>query len=375
MLKRLNSELLIAVWLAMTIPVMAQEQEMIVTLSDVSTRVFTTWQEVRLVYTLHWLDGFEPQLDLAKLENMSFGSLEPDPTKKKNMEITNQRRHGKENYVDLVYSFRHIGEKKGDIIIPEQVFHYIKLQEGKSRDGQAVLQVKAPGILLDYRSVLTKDADDIMDRIDFGSFQRISFLWKIGAVCGFLLTFSAALLLIFKSPFRLKVGADGSTALGNNAGVIKDQPPLPEDALDSFIVELEKIQLDVAKDVEKFNYSEARSRIFNGLYGLLIIFIPGSLKSDSVAALSSRILNIKDGRQKKLLVGLVKWLKHWESVLYGESKDYNFSYELGYVKKIAENLRQKNIFWFNVATRRRFYKNSLTSLFNRIKSAIRWRKR
>src|SRR3989338_772061 len=107
MRKRQIFMLLIAIWLAIIIPAMGQEEmPVIVDPPRVSMTVFTNWQEIKLTYTIRWLDGYELLYEMSEPENMSFGEFELDPIKGHELERQNRRRYKKENYEDLVYYLR-----------------------------------------------------------------------------------------------------------------------------------------------------------------------------------------------------------------------------------------------------------------------------
>ncbi len=165
----------------------------------ISRTAFTNWENIELTYIVRYMKGYEPLLDDMKPRNMVFGPLELDPEFADNIDVRNKRSSGNESYFDVVYHLRYIKEKKEELEIPGQKFSYIELQAGKERTELPAKHFETQKFLLAYRTVLTRDADDIKDPIDFGSFSGPALRWKVasGVVLFFGLIFS---LLIFRKP-------------------------------------------------------------------------------------------------------------------------------------------------------------------------------
>ncbi len=165
----------------------------------ISKTVFTNWQNIELTYIVRYMKGYEPLLDDMKPRNMFFGPLELDPEFADNLDIRNKRSSGGESYFDVVYHLRYIKEKKEELEIPGQKFSYIQLQAGKEITELSAEHFETQKFLLAYKTVLTSNADDIKDPIDFGSFSGPAWRWKVasGGVLVFGLIFS---LLIFRKP-------------------------------------------------------------------------------------------------------------------------------------------------------------------------------
>ncbi len=104
---KLKLLLLLAIVLALNaVPLRAQnenpERPFIVDPPKVSATEFTNWTKVKITFTVRYLDGYEPEMDLADPHQMSFG-LELDPQDGQKLIVENVRKLRKENYKD----FRH----------------------------------------------------------------------------------------------------------------------------------------------------------------------------------------------------------------------------------------------------------------------------
>lgn len=335
---------------------LAQESPFIVGPPRLSVKTFTNWQLVKLTYTVSYLNDYDFLEEEAKPENMSFGPLELDPVLGRKQIIENRRFVGKQISLDLIYYLRHVGEKKGELIIPEQAFRYIKLMPGKSKKGQEVLEVKSEPIALRYDSVLTKDADDIMDEIDFGSFQQKTRLWKYGAVAGFLVSLAGALVLIFKNPFRRK-RHDETAESGQEAVLEEERRLAPQEALKLFNKHLDGIRLSVLDNQD--DQSGPRAKLCNELRDLLSAYAPQLLPSDTNEEIKVKIVAMGSGKASETLGYLANWLEHNDDILYGLKAGGNIDPDISNVKNIARNLKWYKIKLFNLVARK-----------NRLKSRI-----
>ena len=170
---------------------------------QISKTAFTNWEKIELTYTVGWMDGYEPvrdPVDELKPQAMNFGILELDPVWAEKVDIKNERKFEKENYFDVTYHLRYMGDKKGEIIIPGQKFAYKDLLASES----AVLYFTTPEFKLTYSTVLTSDADDIKEEYDPGSYQKKATLWKASAaLVGIMGIF--VIIFLFRKPVLISL--------------------------------------------------------------------------------------------------------------------------------------------------------------------------
>lgn len=302
-----------------------------------SVTVFTNWQLIELTYTVGYLDGYMLMYDgKADPQSMSFG-LELDPDLGTKLIRRNQRRYKNENYVDLVYYVRHTGEQKGEVVIPEQVFHYYKEEPGKSREGQEVYETKSLPIRLRYDSVLTKDADDIIDRIDFGSFKRQEQLWK-RSVFGLILIMLLVLFWLFRKPVVVRgVSVHVLQPQVGNLAEHLEERLLPKEALVVFMQTVKEMQNNLAED------RIVQSRLANGLRGLLVAFVPDILPSDTPHEISRKVLNLSAGSSP--LNELADALISLDGVLYERFPSADKKITPQFLLALLEKLRRDNSRW------------------------------
>lgn len=327
-----------------------EEMPVIVDPPRVSMTVFTNWQEIQLTYTIRWLDGYEPLFDEAKPENMSFGEFELDPIKGQKLIKINERKYKKENYADLVYYLRYIGEKKGDITIPEQEFRYTKEGAGKSIESLEVYEVKAPGITLRYDSVLTKDADDIMDRVDFGSFRGQKNLFK-GLIVGIALIFSMVIFLLFRKPAIYAAKKTSETKAVSAGQTIDEQeerlaPKYARIFLGNKLVRLQMGLVDNPDD-QKF-HDAARKTICNELRRFFLLYVPDLAEGEfSCEDIRTKISRIPEKRKKELLIVLTNQLEYHENFLYHGKPESDLMNQIIATRKQVSDLDDRKIWLFN----------------------------
>lgn len=347
---------LILVFVLLARSLLAQESPLIVSSSRPLVKTFTNWTLVKIVYTISYLNDYDFLEEEAKPENMSFSPFELDPVLGKKQIIKNRRTVGKQISLDLIYYLRHIGEKKGELIIPEQAFRYVKLVPGKSKVGLEVLETRSEPISMRYDSVLTKDADDIMDEIDFGSFQQEARIWKYGAVTGFLVSLAGALLLIYRNPFRRKT-ADGVVEPGREATPEEERRLVPWEALKLFNKRLDKIKLSVLDNRD--GQSGHRAELRNELRNLLSAYVPRLLASDTIAEIKAKIVTMESGKISETLGYLTNWLEYNDDILYGLKAGGGIDADISSVKNVACNLKWRKIKLSNLIAKK-----------NRLKSRI-----
>ncbi len=287
-----------------------EEYPVIVRAPSVSVTVFTNWQRIKLTYTVGYMDGYQVLLDGpqgVQPESMSFG-LELDPEKGTKLEVTNRRKFKDENYFDLVYYLRYIDEKKGDLIIPEQAFRYVKEEPGKPLEGREVYTFKSPPTILRYDSVLTKGADDIIDTIDFGSFQKEERFWKNTVAIQIAFTLWL-LFLLFRQPAKFR-----AVGLKSKDGKAVDES---DDQAEQRLMPREALKLFMLKLQEKKGLNHAK--LANGLKQLLIAYVPEILNSDTPKEIQAKILAMEYVREKTALYKLMNELVYLNSALYQQT--------------------------------------------------------
>ncbi|MBI2063074.1 MAG: hypothetical protein HYT61_02425 [Candidatus Yanofskybacteria bacterium] len=346
-----------------------EEMPVIIDPPRVSMTAFTNWQEIQLIYTVRWLDGYRPLFDLAKPENMSFSPFELDPAKGYNLELRNQRKYKKENYVDLIYYLRHIGEKKGEMIIPEQTFFYVKEEAGKTLENLETKEFKTPGVKLRYDSVLIKDANDIMDQIDFGSFKRQENIFK-GLMGGLAFMFSTVLFLLFRKPIvyaARKTGISKTAHLGVEIAAHEERL-VPKEALKQFCNILDRLLVYVKTDSSSDKTEEAIGHLYNELRRLLLSSIPDLSEADTTKEVIAKIFKMEpSSRVNELLRLLSLNLQIYDDMLFTHKKT-NVKFleqEIKLLKYGANELRPVRIFRYKLHERKRELAEWLTKLFRR----------
>lgn len=235
----------------------------------VSRTAFVTGEEIEIVYPIRFLDGYEFLLEKASPDSMSFYPFEIV-----DFRVEREHKQGSENYINLVYTLRHIGEKKGPIKIPAQLFYYVKKEPGKSTRDLEVRQFESKEIVLSYVSTLTEDADDIRDEIDFGQFKNKAYFFiAIAAAIPGIFVFFAFFILFRRPEVRVVV-----------AGIEKEKkvseaPPYLEivasrrKALRELWKCLKKLEAGLhSLDEEKIK--ELELEVFQSIRKLLVAYVP-----------------------------------------------------------------------------------------------------
>lgn len=330
----------------------AGEPHMIVDEPRVEITAFTNWQEIQVTYPVRWLDGYKPLLDKAKPEAMSFSAIQEtkegkkelerfefDPIKGQELIQVNQRKYKKENYVDLVYYLRYIGETKGDLMIPEQSFYYISEEPGKPEEGQEAHEVKAPALKLRYDSVLTKDANDIMDTIDFGSFMAQAKLFRNLA---WAIPFLGVLFLVLLFWRPVVVSAKQTTELQ----AVTDVPSQswlarlpPKEALAHFDRRLDELKAKLSADPSA--ETVVRGELCNELRGFLLSYVPGLLESETLSLVETqnKISRLNNAKKQDILRYFSNSLKYHEEALYGAISGRLVVNDFDILKKYTKQLR------------------------------------
>ncbi len=344
MIRRL---LLFFILLLFSINIWAQEESpLIVFRPVVSSTVFTNWQEIKVTYTVGYLDGYELVLDEIRPDNMLFSPFELDPVKGRQIIKINQRRYKEENYFDLVYYLRLVDIKKGEVAISPQIFKYVKKEAGKSPDKLEVMQFISPGVSLRYDSVLTKEANDIMDDINFGSFRNREIIFEVLAFSIFGLGLISAILILFKSSFaQSKIFSLGTVSvLSAPVDEIKEKPTSGE-ALDNLIYELKELALQ-SKTKTSETTSLLRRKLCNELSKFIVIYTPGVLGSENHEELILKISQVINKDQRSILLELARSLNRQGELLYESAESGILLDDINSSLQLAEDLKRANSFWF-----------------------------
>lgn len=382
-MKRKIRLLLLPLYLA-SLPIMLAQEEsaVIVDPPRISKTVVTNWVLLEVRYTVRYMDGYEPRWDLAEPQSLSFGVWELDPELGNKLIKENERQKENKNkkqdqnskpeiehYVDLVYYLRHIGPNKGEIEIPEQVFSYVEPGPKGQYAGREVKQVKVPGIKQNYVSTLTKDADDIKDVMDFGSFKKQERAWKISAVAGFLASVAILWLLIFRKPVvsrserkKLKAGRV-SPVMAENQIILK-----PNVARRLLAKQIMSWSANLALD--KTNPEKVKKELCNLLRDqFLPAYVPEMLDSDTPREIRQKIDKIPSSRVRGLLTIVSNHLEYHDDALYKQSGWGGVGTDLQALLKTVKSLRPERIFWFNIKARAKKLKTSSLKMLARLRGA------
>lgn len=322
-----------------------------------SVTVFTNYELIELTYTIGYLDGYRPLFEEAGPEKMSFG-FEIDSIQGSQLVRRQKRKYKNENYEDLVYYLRHIGEKKGEILIPEQIFRYVKETPGQTLVNKEVYEVKAPALTLRYDSVLTKNADDIIDLVDFGNFKEAEYGWKAAMVVLDVLG-GAAIFLLFYRPVKNRISVSplknkkGSRKL---SGTTESAERLtPKEALASFLGKTQIIFTAYASYQSKTMIGrQARIQLANALRQLLTAYAPDILCSDTPREIHTKIIKMEGAAgtgAKNLLVSLASELVALDSAFYGQTAPRSVSEDARVLLRLGNDLKISGSFWRRTAAK------------------------
>lgn len=350
MYRKLFEGLILAIALAATPPTTFGQEvsPFIVEGPAISRTSFTNWERIELTYTVRYLNGYKPALESMKTGSMNFGVLEPDPAFGDELEVRNQRSLGEEHYFDIVYHLRYIAEKKDEIIIPGQKFPYLQLSAGKNEAELIAKYFVTAEFKLAYRTVLTSDADDIKDQIDFGSFTASAWHWKLSAGIVLVGGLFLAAVLVFRKP--VLVMAEEGAASGEDV----TSPVAATDPLEL----LRLLEEKVAKAKEQIRgenpdwagIRSALGAICDDLRAILLVMVPGvssgTINGD-VAVAAAKMQPIWIGQH---LFSLTTTLKELEKFLYqsdnpSAGNDSGVSIFLDSAMEAAHDLRPWKIYW------------------------------
>ncbi|OGN03840.1 MAG: hypothetical protein A2655_01090 [Candidatus Yanofskybacteria bacterium RIFCSPHIGHO2_01_FULL_43_42] len=312
---------------------------------------FTNWVEIEATYTVRWMDGYEPVQEDLKPRSMNFGILELDPAWAEEADIKNERKFEKENFFDITYHLRYMGEKKGEIIVLGQKFAYKDLLAKDSTAQYFTTQEFA----LAYNTVLTKDADDIKEEFDLGSYQKPAMLWRVSGGLIILIGIIGSFALVFFRP----VPAPLATTVGE-ASVVR--------AVDT--------KANPAKVIGELESSIAEGNIgavCNGLSDVIRIYAAGVKQGMTSKDMITPILSIPHKWERNHLLRVHEALCDIEDHLFaGGLGDTNgkVKYHMASLAATIRELRPWSVYWH----RRLFdLKGRLARPFSFLKKAS-WRK-
>ncbi len=343
---------LLAVFLA-CLPrgLLAQEPSpMVVDPPRLSKTVFTNWEPVEVIFTVRYLDGYEP--DYEQLKNLSFAPFELEEQNGDNPKIVRRQKYKAENYFDAVYSLRLIGEKKGEVVLPAQKFFYIKLEPGKSREELEVKEFETEAIKLRYDSVLTAGADDIIDRIDFGDFSYQVYFWKGLALGGFLLSMTVCWWVIFRYQPKRKTQKEssGDSQSADLSGVepLRLSPKEAEEKLIEVLAGLEvsEAEFDNLKR-DQIKRHEVEANLCNVLRTFLLAHLSVLSSSDTAREMVLKIAKLKPNFRQATFLSLANRLVGYEKSLYSgrEAIFWSLRGEFVFLRQSVRNLKRPLIWW------------------------------
>ena len=359
---------LLAVFLA-CLPgnILAQDNSpLVVDQPRLSKMVFTNWEPIEVIFTVRYLDGYEP--DYERIKNLSFSPFELDPETKENPRIIREQKYKAENYFDVVYSLRLIGEKKGEIVLPAQKFFYLKLEPGKPREELEVKEFETKEIKLRYNKVITSEANDIIDRIDFGDFRWQAWFWRGLALGGFALSTLFCWAVAFRyHPVRKSKKESSSVIPGDHSSsaepvliTAKESKKKLVEALNALEVsgeEFENLKQDSAKRRQK------EADLCNALRMFLLSHVSILASADTTREMFIKISSLKRGFSKDYYFGLANLLRLCEKELYEETgflwkSESWLKDEISSLKKEIRNLNWPAIWWKEFQYRCYSWRNS-----------------
>lgn len=344
-----------------------EEMPVIVAQLVVEITSFTNCQEVKIVYTIGWYDGYEVVFDNSHPERMNSGDFEIDPIKGRKFIKINERKVGRANYADVVYYLRHISPKMKPIEprkIPEQIFYYRcpSCEPGKPVDQLPLEEIKSPAIVLNYVTVLTPGADDIKDRVDFGSFSQQA-LWLRGTALFIFVMFSGlTIYILFRKPTGVESASDRSLALGQKKEAIVYRPNRAT-ALTMFL----RISKSKSKKVWLARYhtnpKKTLADFSNELQNLILSFVPSARDSDTTNDILAKSLKLKPTRLASLISHLTERLAVYDRVLDSNER-IDLERAIDNTGKLAGKLKRRHLCWYAVLERR-------DSIVAKLKSVLR----
>lgn len=313
-----------------------------------SKTVFINWEPIEVIFTVRYMDGYEP--DENRIKNLSFSPFELDLEVDENPRIVRRQKYRQENYFDVVYSLRLIGEKKGEVVLPAQKFAYVKLETGKPREEWEVKEFETKAIKLRYDNVLTSEADDIIDRIDFGDFGWRVWFWKGLALAGFVFSVLVcwAVAIRYQPVWKnKKESPDSSLPSGSPLEPILTAKEAREKLLKTLAglevagEEFENLRRNPAKR------HEMEAVLCNVLREFLLSHLSILNSSDTVREMAIKIIKLKPTFSQLTFLFLANRMASYEKSLYSGSEAIFWSLrgDIVSLKQSVRNLRRPLIWW------------------------------
>ncbi|MDP3731144.1 MAG: hypothetical protein Q8R34_01470 [bacterium] len=341
---------------------LAQEPSpMIVDQPRLSKTVFTNWDPIEVIFTVRYLDGYEP--DMERIKSLSFPPFELDSEVKENPKIVRKQKYREENYFDIVYSLRMIAEKKGEVVLPAQKFYYIKLEPGKPREELEVKEFETKEVQLRYDHVLTSKADDIIDRIDFGDFGWQAWFWKGLALAGFILSALLCWVIALRYHPVLKNKKESLAESSENVGPVSSEQVLTsKEARKSLLKALDALEIDEEefKSLIKIDSPKRRQKeadLCNALRTFLLSHVDILTNADTAKEMLLKISSLDRSFRNDSYFYFASRLGVYEKGLYKAEPLYFWKYleyleyEVSYSRQELMYLNWPVIWWKEFAYR------------------------
>lgn len=320
----------------------------------ISRTAFTNWEIIELTYTVRWMDGYEPIRDQLKPEEMknagNFGILELNPKFSEEADIKNERKFEKENYFDITYHLRYMGEKKGEIPIAGTKFPYREIKLGDSQTQYFETQ----GFNLAYGTVLTSDANDIKEEFDLGSYQTKATLWMVSAGIVVLVGIIGSFVLVFFRPVLT---------------------PLALDATGASVPQIIEKRVDLAKVISELQTNIAKGNlglVCNGLSDVIRVYVSGVKPGMTSKDMTALVLSIPHKWERNRLLRVHTALCDIEDHLFvgGDDVSGKVKYHMSHLAATIQALSPWSVYWH----RQMFvWKNKFSRPFTYLKR-FNWRR-
>ena len=277
----------------------------------ISRTAFTNWESIELTYTVRWADGYEPIRTELKPQAMSFGILELDPEFAEESDIRNERRSDKdkENYFDITYHLRYMGDEKGEMDIPGQKFAYRELLP----NGSEAQHFTTQGFKLAYGTVLTSDAEEIKEEFDLGSYQTKAMLWKVSAGIIILIGIVGGLALVFFRPVPAPLAQSQTDAATPVAVAGRKIDPA------AMVLELEQNVIWLRTRILNRDLEKAKSAlgaVCNGLKDVIRFYVPAIGPSVDTSEMAPLILAVPHQWERERFSRAHEALESMEDALF-----------------------------------------------------------
>ena len=169
--------------------------------------------------------------------------------------------------------------------------------------------------------MLTSEADDIIDRLDFGDFSRQAFWWKGAALGGFFLSTLVVWLLVFRYQPKKKVSEESLAKLKSNVPTASEAGVLtPKEARKELFKVLSNLELSGEEFENPGVDSPKRKKLETDLYNAWRRFILSHVSvvscADTTQEMVTKIINLKSSFVTDLYLSFVHRLSIFEKKLY-----------------------------------------------------------